>query len=229
MNVQRDDGRGNEEKKIQQRVSGDGGKSDGSIATYKELIVEIYGLLDKKDQEISELTMSVKKLEEAAGMIMESFQIQLDAVKEEVKRASCCHMEKEKVAVPKVTVSHPTTTVKEPMKKMEEPWKTVSVKKTDKKTNKSASTVKDVLPQIPPNHQNIVANAQASYLQKLKQEIKTSVNPASLLLKKEKIHSDGPIMLAVIEDKRGKAPLSISVISTSTAQILFKEEDLPSF
>jgi hypothetical protein len=36
-------------------------------------------------------------------------------------------------------------------------------------------------------------------------------------------------MVAVIKDKTGKAPLSISVISTSTAQILFKEEDLPSF
>ncbi len=36
-------------------------------------------------------------------------------------------------------------------------------------------------------------------------------------------------MVAVIEDIAGKTPLSISVISTSTAQILFKEEDLPSF
>jgi hypothetical protein len=36
-------------------------------------------------------------------------------------------------------------------------------------------------------------------------------------------------MVAVIEDIAGKTPLSISVISISTAQILFKEEDLPSF
>jgi hypothetical protein len=36
-------------------------------------------------------------------------------------------------------------------------------------------------------------------------------------------------MLAVIEDITGKAPQSISVVSTSTAQILFKEEDLPCF
>ena len=36
-------------------------------------------------------------------------------------------------------------------------------------------------------------------------------------------------MVAVIEDIAGKTPLSISVILTSTSQILFKEEDLPSF
>jgi hypothetical protein len=105
----------------------------GKVSDQKELIVEIYGLLDKKDQEISELTKSVKQLEEAAGRIMESFQIQLDAVKEEVKRVGCGHMEKEKVAVPKVTEHHPTTTLKEPMKKMEDPWKIVSAKKTDKR------------------------------------------------------------------------------------------------
>jgi hypothetical protein len=110
-------------------------------------------------------------------MIMKSFQIQLDAVQKEIKRTRCGHMEKERVAVPKVTKSYPTTTVKELIKKMEDPWKTVSAKKTDKRTNKSASTVKEVLPQIPQKHQNTVANAQTSYLQKLKRDIKSSVNP----------------------------------------------------
>jgi hypothetical protein len=219
------------------------------VSDLKELVGEMYGLLDKKDQKIWELTKNMKQMEDGVGMIMKSFQIQLDAVKEEVKRAKCGHMEKERVTVPKVTESHPTTTVKEPIKKMENPWKTVSTKKTNKTTNKSASTVKDVLPQIPQKHQNTVAITQASYFKKLKQEIKNSVNPASLLIKKEKIYSDGPIitwtvrialnekgqnfprqpMLTVIEDKTGKAPLSISVISTSTAQIVFKEEDLSSF
>jgi hypothetical protein len=81
------------------------------------------------------------------------------------------------------------------------------------------------------------------------EEIKSAENPSSLLLKKEKIQSYGLItnltlrillnekgqnfprqsMVAVIEDIAGKSPLSISVISTSTAQIFFKEEDLPSF
>jgi hypothetical protein len=119
------------------------------VIDQNELIEEIYELLDKKDQEISDLTKNVKQLEESAGMIMKSFQIQLDAVQKEIKKTRCGHMEKERVAVPKVTESHPTTTVKEPIKKMEDPWKTVSAKKTGKRTNKPASTVKDVLPQIP--------------------------------------------------------------------------------
>jgi hypothetical protein len=209
----------------------------------KELIEEIFELLDIKDQEILDLAKTVKNLEESAGMMMNSFQIQLEALQKEIKESKCGRTEKERVAVPKVTESHPTTTVKEPIKKMENPWKTVSAKKTDKGTNKSASTVKDVIPQIPQKHQTTVENAQTSYLQKLKKD------PTSLLIKKEKIHSDGLItnwivrislnekgqnfprqsMVAVIEDITGKAPLSISMISTSTAQILFKEEDLPSF
>jgi hypothetical protein len=70
----------------------------------------------------------------------------------------------------------------------------VSSKKTDKETNKSTSTVKEVLlNQIPQKYQTTEGSAQTSYLQKLKKDIQSAVNPSSLLLKKEKIHSDGPI------------------------------------
>jgi hypothetical protein len=209
------------------------------VSDLKELVDEIYGIVETKDQEIFELKMNMKNMERNVGMMMKAFQTELDAVKEVVKGKN---MEKEKVIMPKKTVTHPTATVKEPA--METAWKSVQTKK---KTNKAASTAKDVLPQIPPKHQNTVAYTQPTYLQKLKQDIKNSVNPVEFLLKKEKIHSNGSIiswtlrialnekgqnfprqsMLAVIEDITGKAPQSISVVSTSTAQILFKEDDLP--
>ena len=143
--------------------------------------------------------------------------------------------------MPKKTVTHPTATVKEPA--METAWKSVQTKK---KTTKPAAA-KVVESQLPPKQQNTVASTPPTYLQKLKQDIKNSVNPVEFLLKKEKIHSNGSIiswtlrialnekgqnlprqsMLAVIEDITGKAPQSISVASTSTAQILFKGDDLP--
>jgi hypothetical protein len=195
-----------------------------------------------------DLSKKVKNLEESSGMIMNSFQKQLEILQKEIKDLKRGYTVKERVAVLQ-KVTEPTITAKEPIGKMANPWKTVSSKKTDKGTNKSALTVKEVLLQIPQKLQTTEGSAQTSYLQKLKKDIKSAMNPSSLLLNKEKINPDGLItnwtlrimlnkkgqsfprqsMVAVIENNTGKAPLSILVISTSTAQILFKEEDLPFF
>ncbi len=157
------------------------------VSDLKELVDEIYGIVETKNQEIFELKMNMKDMERQFGMMMKAFQTELDAVKEVVKGKN---MEKEKVIMPKKTVTHPIATVKEPT--METAWKSVQTKK---KTNKAASTAKDVLPQIPPKHQNAVAYTQPTYLQKLKQDIKNSVNPVEFLLKKERFNRTGPLSL----------------------------------
>jgi hypothetical protein len=124
-----------------------------------------------------------------------------------------------------------------------------SAKRRGKETKQSASIVKEVPLKIAQKNQNTEGSSQTTYLQKLKKDIKSAVDPSSLLLKKETTHLDGPIMswtlrieltnraknfcllsmLAVIEQTTGKKPLSISVINASSAQICFREEDLLSF
>ena len=206
----------------------------------KELINEMYGKADSQEQEICELKMEMKNMERQIEMMMMAFETELERMKEVIKEKN---MEKEKV-MPKKTVTHPIATVKQPT--METPWKSVQTKK---KKTKPAAAAKVVESQLPPKQQNSVTSTPPTYLQILKLQIKKSVDPVDFLLKKDKIVSVGDIiswilkielnekaqnlprqsMLAVIENITGKAPQSISVVSTSTAQILFKEEDLPCF
>jgi hypothetical protein len=92
------------------------------LSDQKELIEEIFGLLDLKEQVILDLSKTVKNLEESSRMIMNSFQIQLEIMQKEIKELKCGYTEKERVAVPqKVTENRPTITVKEPIGKKENP------------------------------------------------------------------------------------------------------------
>jgi hypothetical protein len=234
-----------------------------------ELIAEIFGLLDIKEQVILDLSKTVKNLEESSRMIMNSFQI----MQKEIKELKCGFTEKERVAVPqKVTENRPTITVKEPIGEKELPWKTVSSKETNK-----TSTVKEDygdmkkeeqiqegqtwVGKVKKNIQLTSSNtnmqrgrqpskmSQSQYVAKVREDIRLEKIPCDSLLQKDNFTEGEEIasmtirlkltamgqtcpaasMKKIIEKRVGIQPLSLSVISNRSCQILFKKKDSVSF
>jgi hypothetical protein len=216
-----------------------------------EMIRELFEMMDQKEQEIVILSKKVMNIEEASSGIFNTFQMQLEIMQKEIEDLKHGNAVRETVVRPqKVTESCPIRLTKEPTRIKEASWKTVSTKKAVKETNKATSTVKEVLPsQRPQKIQTTEGNIQTSYLQKLKTEIKSAVSPSVSLFKKDIIHPESHIinwtlkmelndkgqslpkdsMEAIIKEHTGTLPQSISVMSPSKVQILFKEEDLPRF
>jgi hypothetical protein len=211
------------------------------ITDQKELIAELFEEMGTKNQEYLELTRRMENMDSMVQCIFKEFQMEISALKSEIETLKCGNMSQEGIPVSQKE----TETTKEPIVKGDQTWEEATRKRKliKEKINKTASTVNEVLPKTPPKK-----TTQATYLEKLQKEIK-SADPCSHLLKKDQIHSDGDItsmtinialtdkakslpmlsMLAVIEQKTGKKPLNISMISPSSAQILFRTEDTDSF
>jgi hypothetical protein len=215
------------------------------ITDQKEVIEELFEEMETKNQEYLELSRRMENTDKMVEWMLKEFQMEISALKSEIETLKCGNMSQEGISVPQKVAE----TTKEPIEKGDRPWESARRRKLVKGTNKTASTVNEVLPIQTPPKQNAEKVTQATYLEKLKKNIKTAPDPSLLLLKKDQIHSDGDIvsmtinisltdnaknlpmlsMLAMIEQKTGKKPLNISMISATSAQILFKIEDTDSF
>jgi hypothetical protein len=216
------------------------------ITDQKEMITELFEEIHTMNQEYSELSQRVENTDKMVELMLKEFQREISTLRLEIDTLKGGKMNQERIPVPQKA----TETTKQPIEKGDQAWESATRRrKSIKETNKTASTVNKVLPIQTPQKQNAEKVTQATYLEKLKKNIKEAVDPSSLLLRKEQIHSDGDIVsmtikvsltdkaknlsmlsiLAVIEQKTGKKPLNISMISTTSAQILFRIEDTDSF
>ena len=226
------------------------------LGDHMELIEELFEKLEEKDQEVLTLAEKVKKLEDTTTVIISSFQMQLELMQKEINDLKIGNTVKETIEMPKMeTVNSPIAEAKEPTMQKEtplNPWKTTSSKKTNRETNQS--TTKGKSP--PTSFKEAVQSgnqssqmSQAQFVAKTRKDIQLVEKPCLTLLQKDnfeavqeiasmtlriRLNAKGQIcpldaMKRIIEEIVGIQPLSLSVISPTSVQILFKKGDLASF